>query len=83
MTDFLQPLFDLIMNNPPIEIITTEPQNGRYPGVKEPIAGLEHVSDPVKALQSFSEDVDLILVIGSLYLCGNILEYLGENADIL
>ncbi len=83
MTDFLNPLFDLILNNPPLEIITTEPQNGRYPGVKEPIAGLEHIPDPVKALQSFSEDVDLFLVIGSLYLCGNILEYLGENADIL
>ena len=83
MDDFLQPLFDLVMNNPPLEIITTEPQNGRYPGVKQPIAGLEHVADPIKALQSFSEEVDLILVIGSLYLCGNILEYLGENADIL
>ena len=39
MTDFLQPLYDLILNNPPLEIITTEPQNGRYPGVKEPITG--------------------------------------------
>lgn len=83
MDDFLQPLFDFILNNPPVEIITTEPQNGRYPGVKEPISGLEHISDPVKALQSFSEEVDLILVIGSLYLCGNILEHLGKNTDIL
>jgi len=83
MNEFLQPLFDLIMNYPPVEIITTEPQNGRYPGVKEPIAGLEHIPDPIKAVESFSDDVELILVIGSLYLCGNILEYLGENADIL
>ena len=83
MDDFLQPLFDFILNNPPVEIITTEPQNGRYPGVKQPISGLEHISDPVKALQSFSEEVDLILVIGSLYLCGNILEHLGKSADIL
>ena len=42
MTDFLNPLFDLTLNNPPLEIVTTEPQNGRYPGVKEPIAGLEY-----------------------------------------
>ena len=83
MNEFLQPLFDLILSNPPVEIITTEPQNGRYPGVNAPIEGLEHIPDPVEALQSFSEDVDLILVTGSLYLCGNILEYLGENVDIL
>ena len=83
MNDFLQPIFDLIMSNPPVEIVTTEPQNGRYPGVKEPIAGLEHVPDPIEALQSFTENVELILVIGSLYLCGNILEHLGETVNIL
>ena len=83
MDQFLQPLFDLIISYPPVEIITTEPQNGRYPGVKEPIKGLDHISNPIDALNSFMEKSDLILVIGSLYLCGNILEHLGENTDIL
>ena len=83
MDQFLQPLFDLIISHPPVEIITTEPQNGRYPGVKEPIKGLDHISNPIDALHSFIEKSDLILVIGSLYLCGNILEHLGENTDIL
>ncbi len=83
MQDFLEPLFELIRAHPPVEIITTEPQNGRYPGVKEPIKGITHISDPVTALKAFEGDADLIVVIGSLYLCGNILAHLGYNADIL
>lgn len=83
MEAFLEPIFALLMVHPPTEIITTEPQNGRYPGVVQPIAEVTHISDPVTALQSFSEDVEMILVIGSLYLCGNILEHLEVSTDIL
>ena len=32
---------------------------------------------------TFTQENDLIVVTGSLYLCGNILSYLGLNADIL
>ena len=83
MDEFLAPIFTLIENNPPLEIITTEPQNGRYPGVIEPIKGIQHIENPDIAIQSFTEESDLIVVTGSLYLCGNILSYLGLNADIL
>ena len=83
MDEFLAPIFTLIENNPPLEIITTEPQNGRYPGVIEPIKGIQHIENPDIAIQSFTQESDLIVVTGSLYLCGNILSYLGLNADIL
>ena len=83
MDEFLAPIFTLIENNPPLEIITTEPQNGRYPGVIEPIKGIQHIENPDIAIQSFTQENDLIVVTGSLYLCGNILSYLGLNADIL
>ena len=83
MDEFLAPIFTLIESNPPLEIITTEPQNGRYPGVAEPIKGIQHIENPEIAIQSFTEENDLIVVTGSLYLCGNILSYLGLNADIL
>ena len=83
MDEFLAPIFALIEKYPPLEIITTEPQNGRYPGVVEPIKGIQHIENPEIAIQSFTEENDLIVVTGSLYLCGNILSYLGLNADIL
>ena len=83
MDEFLAPIIGLIKMFPPQEIITTEPQNGRYPGVNEPIKGVQHIENPEKAIQAFTEDNDLIVVTGSLYLCGNILSYLGLNADIL
>tara|TARA_B100001996_G_C18264781_1_gene440673 strand:- start:2 stop:580 length:579 start_codon:yes stop_codon:yes gene_type:complete len=83
MQDFLQPIYELIEHFPPQEIITTEPQNGRYPGVANPIKGVLHIEKPVDAIQSFTQPCDLILVIGSLYLCGNILSHMGLDANIL
>tara|TARA_B100001559_G_scaffold287114_1_gene263934 strand:+ start:818 stop:1951 length:1134 start_codon:yes stop_codon:yes gene_type:complete len=83
MDEFLAPILELIKMSPPKEIITTEPQNGRYPGVKDPIKGAQHIENPEHAIQAFTEDNDLIVVTGSLYLCGNILSYLGLNADIV
>lgn len=83
MDQFLSPLDWLIKSHPPVEIITTEPQDGRYPGIVEPIEGIMHIQNPVTAVQSFTKKTDLILVTGSLYLCGNILSHLGLNADIV
>jgi folylpolyglutamate synthase/dihydropteroate synthase len=83
MDAFLSPLLELIRKYPPVEIITTEPQNGRYPGVQEPLTGAKHIEKPSVAIESFEEETQLIVVTGSLYLCGNILSYLGINADIL
>lgn len=83
MQQFLQPLHALIMAHPPVEIITTEPQNGRYPGVVNPIPELLHIENPSKALESFTQPCEMILVTGSLYLCGNILSHMELDADIL
>ena len=83
MQDFLLPLYGLIEHFSPKEIITTEPQNGRYPGVASPIDGVVHIENPVDAIQSFSKPCDLILVIGSLYLCGNILSHMELDVNIL
>ena len=83
MDEFLAPISTLIEKKPPLEIITTEPQNGRYPGVVKPIKGIQHIENPEIAIQSFTQENDLIVVTGSLYLCGNILSFLGLNADIL
>ena len=83
MNAFLAPLRKLIKRSPPVEIITTEPQDGRYPGVHEPLTGAKHIKKPSVALESFSEEADLIVVTGSLYLCGNILSHLGIEVDIL
>ena len=82
MDAFLQPLYSLILAKPPLEIITTEPQNGRYPGVKNPLPHVDHISEPAKAYDTISKDCEMILVIGSLYLCGNIMEHLNISADI-
>ena len=82
MDAFLQPLYSLILAKPPLEIITTEPQNGRYPGVKSPLPHVDHIPDPAKAYDEISKDCEMILVIGSLYLCGNIMEHLNISADI-
>ena len=76
MEEFLLPLFDVMMRNPPIEIITTEPQGGRYPGVEQPIADVQPIAKPEIAIESFTQNCELVLVIGSLYLCGNILSHL-------
>ena len=81
MEEFLLPLFDVMMHNPPVEIITTEPQGGRYPGVKQPIADVNHITKPEIAIESFTQDCDLVLVLGSLYLCGNILSHLKLDSD--
>ena len=83
MDEFIEPLVGMVLRKPPVDIITTEPQGGRYPGVENPIAGLKHIKDPVKGLESLKENCDFILVTGSLYLCGNILSHLEIDADIL
>lgn len=83
MEEFIEPLIGMVLRKPPVDIITTEPQRGRYPGVKNPIDGLRHIKDPIEGLKSLKENCDFILVTGSLYLCGNILSYLEIGADIV
>jgi len=76
-----------------VELILTKPHGGRYPGV-EPLALLQHpwkvteihqyhhVSEALEMLfQREPEECGIILAIGSLYLQGNILTYLGLDGD--
>ena len=82
LENFLKPLISLIEKYHPQRVIFTEPRGGRYPPLSEfPLQG-EWIRDPAKAIEiAKAEDCDLILVIGSLYLCGNILQYLGKDSD--
>ena len=76
-----------------VNLYLTKPQGGRYPGV-EPnmLAEYEWRGCSVKILNNYCDVIDMlsninpqttgpILSIGSLYLQGNILNYLGKNTD--
>ena len=76
-----------------VELILTKPHGGRYPGV-EPLTLLQHpwkvteiqqyhhVNEALEMLlQREPEKCGTILAIGSLYLQGNILTYLGLDGD--
>ena len=76
-----------------VELILTKPHGGRYPGV-EPLILLQHpwkvteihqyhhVNEALEMLlQREPEKCGTILAIGSLYLQGNILTYLGLDGD--
>ena len=80
--NFLKPIASLIEQKNPKRVIFTEPKGGRYPPLSEfPLQG-EWIRDPAEAIEAAkAEDCDLILVIGSLYLCGNILQHLGKDSD--
>ena len=90
---FCQPLIDLCHRHPPQHIVLTVPQGGRYPGVSvDELAKLEWPCEsiylnqnPNKAVAHLdrldSGEVGLVVSLGSLYLQGNILEYLGLSKD--
>ncbi len=82
LESFLEPISSLIEHYRPKRVILTEPQGGRYPPLSElPLQG-EWIRNPAEAIESGkAEDCDLVLVIGSLYLCGNILQHLGKDSD--
>jgi dihydrofolate synthase/folylpolyglutamate synthase len=83
---FVQPLLDLCMKHSPTNVILTVPQTGRYLGV--PITELSeldwastqailHTSTPQEAKQILEElQPEYTLVIGSLYLIGELFEAL-------
>ena len=76
-----------------VELILTKPHGGRYPGVEPKILSqypwptteihhYQHVRDALEVLlQRAPEKCGTILSIGSLYLQGNILTYLGLDGD--
>ena len=80
-------------SNPPVEIILSEPQGGRYPAV--PVAELKpwfsplgtHLSthsNPRSAVEHAQDAYDqstLLVSIGSLYMQGNVLTSLGIDSN--
>jgi dihydrofolate synthase/folylpolyglutamate synthase len=90
MLDGIATICDKIGN---IELILTKPHGGRYPGVEPKILlqypwptteihHYQHVGDALEVLlQKAPEKCGTILAIGSLYLQGNILTYLGLDGD--
>lgn len=90
MLDGIATICDKIGN---IELILTKPHGGRYPGVEPKILlqypwptteihHCQHVRDALEVLlQRPPEKCGTILSIGSLYLQGNILTYLGLDGD--
>lgn len=93
LASFCKPLMALCTRYPPHQIVFTEPQGGRYPGVAcQKIADLVWPCEatylepsPQKALTHLSSkessEVGLVISLGSLYLQGNILEALGLSSD--
>ena len=90
MLNGIETMCDKIGN---VELILTKPHGGRYPGV-EPLTLLQHpwkvteiqqyhhVNEALEMLlQREPEKCGTILAIGSLYLQGNILTYLGLDGD--
>ena len=79
--------------NPPNKICLTRPLGGRYPGVdtsilaqyKWPIDDVKEFENAEMVFEYLSKfeasDNGLIVSLGSLYLQGNILNYLGLDSD--
>lgn len=94
MEAMLRPLADFCTLHPPVAVVVTEPQFGRYPGVPcDDIetallsAGLETTAkfslpeDAVEWLEMQDDEAKTVLSIGSLYLQGNVLAALGADTD--
>ncbi len=94
MEAMLRPLVDFCTLHPPVAVVVTEPQFGRYPGVPcDDIvtallgAGLETTAkfslpeDAVEWLEMQDDEAKTVLSIGSLYLQGNVLKALGADTD--
>ncbi len=93
LASFCKPLIALATRYPPHQIVFTEPQGGRYPGVAcqtladlaWPFAATHLEPLPQKALKHLSSmapsEVGLVISLGSLYLQGNILEALDLSSD--
>ena len=93
MNSALEPLLQLCKHSPPLAIILSEPQGGRYPavpvfklkkwfeGLGIPIVPHPMPNDAIAyAKENFSQPI-LVVSIGSLYLQGNILDAMGLASD--
>lgn len=93
----VEPLVQLMTTSPPLEVVVSEPQGGRYPAVPSevwsdvleplvtcPVTCLPLPADAVAYCQRKYGSSTTVLSIGSLYMQGNILEALGiaTNQDL-
>lgn len=93
MDDMIEPLRPWLTRNPPFQIILTSPQKGRYPGVPPselqayfesyniPMIEYEQPEGAIEHVIQTCTSPHRVLVIGSLYLQGNVLEALGYDSD--
>ena len=87
LTTFSKPLIDLCQNKPPEHIILTKPQFGRYSGVSLsqlrelnwPSSSIIHECENAAASNDLLSELhpDFSIVIGSLYLVGEMYESMG------
>ena len=93
LASFCAPLMALCERHPPRQVVFTEPQGGRYPGVAcESLASLPWPYSPAFAAPlptdalhylstQVASEVGLVVSLGSLYLQGNLLEAFGLSSD--
>ena len=93
MKGTMRPLVQLCKNNPPLAVVLSEPQGGRYPavpvcelkkwfdGLGIPILSHSMPNDAVAYVKQNYNQSTLVVSIGSLYLQGNILEMMGLTTD--
>ena len=77
---FLKPLLALMEMHPPIDVVCTEAQHGRYPAMAADSFGFGRpISEVKEALTSINGG--FVVSCGSLYLQGEILSVLGMDTD--
>jgi len=92
LAEFLSPLHELCRRMPPKQILLTQPQGGRHPGVEVEILAEQQWSIPplkfasasqvVETLRTHSEaEIGLVVSLGSLYLQGNLLNIFDWTSD--
>ena len=80
MQAFLEPLIGLLVRQPAVDVVCTEPQGGRYPAV--PASSFPFgrpIPEPAEAIIQLRGS--LLVSCGSLYLQGNLLSILGLDSD--
>ena len=80
LEEFIQPLVEIMVKYPPIDVVCTEPQGGRYPPIKASLMPFgRSIPTPRSALNQIKGN--FIVSCGSLYLQGNLLKILGKDSD--
>ena len=93
LREMLHQINDICQSFSQVELYLTKPHGGRYPGLNpEELAKFEWEVDVIHTYSNVTQVIDeilsknsvttgVVLSLGSLYLQGNILNYLGKNSD--